>query len=272
MDENNVVQTDSDIIAEFEDLFGGSESSQETVDESVDDENIETEDESDELDEAEEDVSEDLEDEEESDEEDEEESPKKKPVSDRDKKQREAFYSMRTQLKAYDKLFGKLGKLFDLSESGDPNEIVAKIEKAITQKEAQQSNVPVEFLERFQELESIVNKQNANERENRVTEELAVVGQKYKLDTEAMQDFLLELADEDKNPLEVDVDLEAEYIKRHLEEILENARNEGIQQETNRQDKVKNKAPGSLPDKKDKSGSESKIETVEELNNMLDSL
>lgn len=269
MDDNNTVQTDADIIAEFEDLFGGSQSQEDNEPDDTDTQTEENPDEeADESEEYEEDSEED-----ESGEDDEDSSQEQKtPVKDNGKKQKEAFYKMRTTLKAYENLFGRLSTLFDLSETGDPQEVVAKIEEAITQREAEQSKIPVEFLQRMQEMEKKLAQTESIERETRVTDELANLGEKYDLSEEAMEEFLFDLSEDGKNPLENDVDLEAEFLKRHINEILETARNEGTQQENERKDKIKKKAPGSLPDKKDSSGGKDKIETISDLNSFLDTL
>lgn len=273
MDGNEIVQTDADIIAEFEDLFSEGQDSVEEVND-PEDAGTETEadEESDESGEVEDEDGSDEEDEE-SDEEGNEDPQKQKPQpKNNDKKQKEAFYTMRTQLKNYENLFGKLSELFNLSESGDPKEVVAKIEEAITRKEAEKANVPVEYLQRMQEMEQRLAQTENIERQNRVTDELANLGDKYGLSGDDMTDFIMELTEEGKNPLESDVDLEAEYIKKHIDELLENARNEGTLKETERKAKIKDKAPGSLPDKRDSSGKDAKIESVADLNTFLDSL
>ena len=274
MNENEVVQTDSEIISEFESLFGGdsSEASEEpeTAVE-VDEEGIE-----DDIEEATDGTEEEPEEDggnSEGEEEGEEKSSQKKKIDSNIKKQREAFYKMRTQNKSYEKLFNRLGKLFGISESGNAEDVVARIEQALVHKEAEKSQVPVEIMQRLQELESIVNQKEIVDRESQVTNDLASLGSKFGLDQEDMEAFLLDLSDDGLNPLEVDnVDLEAEYIKRHFDEILENARNEGIQQESHRKDKVKEKAPGTLPGKKDKASVEGEINTVSDLDRFLDSL
>lgn len=271
MDEN-IVQTDSEIVAEFEELFGSNvpaSESESQEEESQDEEQVEEE--------STDEPSEEEETEEESEDEDEESeddtSKKKKTEDPNVKKQREAFYKMRTQNKSYEKLFKRLGKLFDLSDSGDADEIVSKIEDAILQKEAQKENVPVDVMRRLQELESIVNQKESSDRENRVTTDLAKVGEKYGLDQDEMEAFVLELAEDGKNPLEVDgIDLESEYLKRHFDEILQAAKDEAVQQESERKDKVKDKAASGLPGKKDKSGSANEIKSIEDLNTFLDSI
>lgn len=268
----NDVQTDSDIVAEFEELFGNNPpETEEPEDQEQEEQDEEQEDEQPDEPSDEEETEDEESDDEES--KDDESSKKKKSEDPNVKKQREAFYKMRTQNKSYEKLFKRLGKLFDLSDSGNADEIVSKIEDAILQKEAQKENVPVDVMRRLQELESIVNQKESSDRENRVTTDLAKVGEKYGLDQDEMEAFVLELAEDGKNPLEVDgVDLETEYLKRHFEEILQAAKDEAVQQESERKDKVKDKAPSGLPGKKDKSGSDKEIKSIDDLNAFLDSI
>lgn len=264
MDETNV-QTDSEIIAEFEELFGGSPEEEDPIE----DQTEETEDTSEEEPEDTEEEQEETEDESEENE-DEESSKADAQV----KKQREAFYNLRKQNKAQERLIRGLGKILGFDAKADQTEIMNKVQELITQKEAKEQNVPVEFLQRMQDLEQKLQENESKERESRVQAELTDLIEEFELDDEQLDAFIKQLVEDGKNPLEVDgVDLKAEYLKAHYEEMLEQASQAAIEKEQTRKEKVATQSAGTLPGKTGGGkNAEGKIETVNDLDRYFDSI
>lgn len=264
MDETNV-QTDSEIIAEFEELFGGS-----TEEESKEDQTEETEDTSEEEPEETEEEQEETEEDDESEESEDSSNKADAQV----KKQREAFYNLRKQNKAQEKLIRGLGKILGFDAKADQTEIIDKVQELITQKEAKEQNVPVEFLQRMQALEQRLQENESKEREGKVQAELTDLITEFELDDDQVDAFIKQLVEDGKNPLEVDgIDLKAEYLKAHYEEMLEKASQAAVEKEQIRKEKVETQSAGTLPGKTGGGkGSEGKIETVSDLDRYFDGI
>lgn len=262
------IQTDSEIIAEFEELFGGGGSEDEDEKEDQTDKEDTSEDESDETDDEEE---EEEDDEDEEKEDDDDESSKE---SAQVKKQREAFYLMRKQNKAQEKLIQGLGKVLGFDSKASQDEIMNKVQELITQKEAKEQNVPVEILQRMQDLEQKLQEKDSKEYESKVTAELTELIQEFELDDDELNSFIHKLVEEGKNPLEVEgVDLKGEYLKLHYEDLMEKAAQEAVEKEQARKEKAANHSSGTLPGK---GGSDTKpdgkINTVGDLDKYFDGI
>ena len=229
----------------------------------------EAEEQEDEEDETEEDESDD----EESDDESEEEPDKKSKPKDKKKAQQNfKFAEMRQQNKKQTELLKRLGKAIGLDEGTDVDTISAKVEEMLLERQAKETNIPVETLQRINQLESLVQENQQIKLEKETTEAFTSLIERYDLDEDEVNAFTQYLIDNDKNPLDgKPVDLEAEYLKLHYEDLVKAAVDEALSSENQRKEKAKKHAAGKVSEKKgdiSKDG-DYQIDSVRELNDFL---
>lgn len=262
--------SNEEIMAGFEELFAdeSTEESEEIEEETEETEEVETEES--EEDEGTEESEEDSEEESEEDKPEDKESPEDKQK----KKQNFEFARMRTENKKQAALLKKMGEVLGMDPKATPDQIAERFEQALLEKEAKEKNVPVELLQRLQELESIAAENTRVKIENETHKAFTDLAEKYELDSAALTEFATYLAQNGKNPLDgVEVDIESEYIKLHHADIVKAAVDAALAEEGKRKKKVEEHAssrtPGSSTDPGD---SGAKIETVADLDKYFASL
>lgn len=266
------VMTNEEITAEFENLFKTSDESDETepgVDEEAEDlEEEETEEETDEEEEETEDEESEVEGEEEGEEEPE---PEPQPAS-RQSKQNHAFAEQRLIIKKQETFIRSLGKLIGFDENASLDDIQAKVKDALIEKDARDNNIPIELARRLDRAEELLQENDRIKLEKKVQDDFSGLIDKYNLNDSEVEEFTEYLMEIGKNPLvDQNVDLDAEYLKLHFEDMVQSAVQDALAKEDARRKKVEDKAPSGVPhgagDKSD-----AKISTVAELDNLFDSI
>ena len=253
-----MAMTNEEITNEFDTLFG--EQSDEEIEETP------TEEEQPEEEESEEEETEEEETEEES-----EEKPEEKPEDKKQAKQNYAFAQQRQQIKAQDKFIKNLGKLIGM-EGAKTEEIQNKIQEVLLEKQSKEQNVPVELLQRLENAEAIIRENQEIKLQNQVQNAFADLVDKHSLEPEQVEEFTQYLIDNDKNPMEhPEIDIVAEYLKLHYEDMVKAAVDAALNKEKERQDKVKDKAASSTPGGGGEP-SETKIESVADLDKFFGSM
>ena len=263
-----MAMTNEEIISDFDSLFG--DNSEEDIEENpTEEEEIEEEEESEEEEDEEEDSEEDSEDEE-SDEEDEEEED-----SEEDKKkarQNYAFAQQRQQIRAQEQFIKNLGKLIGM-DNAKPEEIQNKVQEVLLEKQSKEQNIPVEILQRLEAAEAIVQENQAIRRQTEVQDSLAELAEKHDLDSDEIMEFTQYLIDNDKNPLDhPEIDLAAEYLKIHYEDMVQAAVDKALGKEKERQKKVEDKGASPAPDGNGGPDEDGKIDTIEDLDKLFSSM
>jgi hypothetical protein len=267
--------TNAEITAEFEELFGNSAESDN--EDEPDTEETESTDEE----ETSEDTTEETEDDEEStdeSEEEEEDGSKDESESQRETKpssqakQNRAFAEQRLQIKENEKFIRSIGKLIGFDEKASLKDIQAKVKEVLIEKEAKDQGISVELAKRLDELESDKREVERIKLESKIQEDFTSLIEKYKLDENSVAAFTAHLRDSGKNPFEdKTVDIEAEYLKLHHDDLVQAAIKEALAKETNRKKKVEEKAatgaPGGASEKE-----EGKISSIADLDKYFDSL
>lgn len=253
-----------EITNEFETLFGDDASDEEIDETSTDEEEEETEEEE----ESEEEGSDsDSEEEEEETEEDESESEEDKKRA----KQNYAFAQQRQQIKAHEAFMKQLGALIGM-ENARPEDVQQKVQEVLLEKQSKEQNVPIDILKRLEAAEAIVRENQEIKLQSRVQDSFTELVEKYSLEDEDVNEFTQWLIDNDKNPMEhPEVDIAAEYLKLHYDDMIQAAIDEAFNKEKERQDKVEKKAASAVPS----GGSdpvETKINTVADLDKMFNSM
>lgn len=259
-----MAMTNDEISQEFEELFGEDTDEEETPEEETEEETPEEE----------EDDSEEEEEEPEGDSEDdeaEEKEPEEKPEDKQKAKQNYAFAQQRQQIKAQENFIKSLGKLIGMDGSSTA-EIQERVQEVLLEKQSKEQNIPIDILKRLDAAEAIIQENQTIKRENQVQTDLANLIEKHGLSQEEINEFTQHLIDEGKNPLEdPNVDLDAEYLKLHYNDMIQAAIDEALKKEQDRKDKVSKhgteKVPGGggTPEEK-------KINSVQELDDLFNNM
>jgi len=183
-----------------------------------------------------------------------------------------AFAQLRVQNAQYRKTLNGIAKILGVTDTSDPDTLIAQLNKVILEKEAKDKNVPAELLERLQILE---------ERDREYTQkqimEYAYLGFQrvkdlFNLDDAGLQKFADELVAAGINPFETKVDVVREYKLLHFDELMQAAFEKGVKQEQERAAKAANHSTAPNPQKgPGQSGNPEKITTVAQLNDWMNS-
>lgn len=177
-----------------------------------------------------------------------------------------AFAELRKKNKEYSNVFKELGKAIGLPDETPIEDVIGKVQETILARQAKEQNIPVSVLQEIQELRSIVNENKQIKLENEVTTAFTDLATKYKLSSEQLVDFANHLDASNKNPLNgVAVDIEAEYLKLHYQDMVKAAVDDALKSEQRRKDKVDAHGSSKVPDKAGDTGEAPKINTVADL-------
>ena len=194
------------------------------------------------------------------------------PKPSADTKAGRAFAQLRVQNAQYRKTLNGIAKILGVTDTSNPDTLIAQLNKVILEKEAKDKNVPAELLERLQILE---------ERDREYTQkqimEYAYLGFQrvkdlFNLDDAGLQKFADELVAAGINPFETKVDVVREYKLLHFDELIQAAFEQGVKQEQERAAKAANHSTTPKPQKgPGQNGNPEKITTVAQLNDWMNS-
>ena len=193
-----------------------------------------------------------------------------------DKKRRQqnyAFAEMRNKLKAKDTFIEDLAASIGLDSSLSTDEKQAKIKEAILQKQAKESGIPLETLQRLEVLEARDRQYQLTQRQQQTQDAMAGLIEKYDLDNEAVESFVQQLVEDGKNPLEVDgVDLETEYLKLNFQTIVQREIDSAVKAERDRSKKATSKAASAADTGHNDGASDKKINSVKDLDDLFNGM
>ena len=193
-----------------------------------------------------------------------------------DKKRRQqnyAFAEMRNKLKAKDTFIEDLAASIGLDSNLSTDEKQAKIKEAILQKQAKESGIPLETLQRLEVLEARDRQYQLTQRQQQTQDAMAGLIEKYDLDNEAVESFVQQLVDDGKNPLEVDgVDLETEYLKLNFQTIVQREIDSAVKAERDRSKKATSKAASAADTGHNDGASDKKINSVKDLDDLFNGM
>ena len=185
-------------------------------------------------------------------------------------KQNYAFAKLRTKVKRQEALIKNLGKVIGLDPNTPIETVANKVEELITRKEAKDANVPEELYTRLKQLESIAQESEKVKREKYVSDAFMSLAEKYELTSDEIVEFAGALADNGRNPLEVEgVDIESEYLKLHQQDIINKAVQAALNAEDDRKKKVENHASSSSTSGRDADNEGGEIKSVSDLDKMF---
>jgi Zn-dependent M32 family carboxypeptidase len=130
-----------------------------------------------------------------------------------------AFGQMRQQINNLTGILGKVAKANNI-EYNNLDDLVKKMSDDAIEKMAKSQNVPVELLQKLEQLE-----QNQSQWQRQTREQAAYAGfqtltDKYSLTEDDLKAFAVELDADGKNPFVQDINLENEYKVKHFDDIL----------------------------------------------------
>ena len=263
--------TNEEIMSEFAELFGSNEPDEE---EKAPEETEETEDKPEEESTEEEKSEEETEEQAEDESKDESDSQDKTPpVTDKKQsKQNHAFAEQRLQIKENEKFIRNLGKLIGMDEKSTIADIQNKIKDVLIEKEAKDNNISVDLARRLDRAEEVLLENDRIKLEKKVQEDFSELIDKHNLDEAAVNEFTTYLIDNGKNPMiDRNVDLEAEYLKLHFQDMIDAAVSNALSKEEARRKKAEEKAPSGVPKGAGDKG-ETKISSVKELDDLFASM
>ncbi len=260
--------TNDEIMSEFEELFGTEdkpdeeETPEEETEETDEDTTEETAEEAEKADNEEEQAEDESKDESDS----QKQTP---PATDKQSKQNYAFAEQRLQIKKNEQFVRNLGKLIGFDEKASVEEIQDKIKEVLIEKTAKENNISVDLAKRLDLAEEVLQENHRIKLEKKIQEDFSELIDKHNLDEAAVNEFTTYLIDNGKNPmLDQNVDLEAEYLKLHFNDMIQAAVSEALSKEAERQKKVEEKSPSGVSKSPVDKG-EQKISSVKELDDLF---
>lgn len=181
-------------------------------------------------------------------------------------KSAQAFAAMRVELANKNKLLEGVATVLGLDpkQKDSMDQLQTKLNEALAKKQG----LPVETLERLNRLEALEQQRNIETIRNNAFQGFQKVKTQFNLSDDELQSFANDLVAEGKNPFLTPLDLVTEYKLKNFDKLLEQAKNQGAQDEINRAAKATNNA--STPNNKQGGSSQNdepeKITTVKQLN------
>lgn len=261
--------TNDQIVAEFNDLFGSGETPEE------EDKPEEAEVEEPATPETESEKTEETPAEEEPAEAEEDPSTEETVTEEPDKSKKQAqqnytFAAQRRQIKEQETFIKSVGKLIGFDDKASLDEIQDKIKDVLIERQSKETGVPKDVLQRLEIAEQAILENNKIKLETHVTENFADLIEKHKLTKPQIDEFTQYLISEGKNPMQdATVDVKAEYLKLHLDDIIAQRVAEDLEKERKRKEKADTSAASANPKAPDKSSEERKIETVKDLDDLF---
>lgn len=268
-----VTMTNEEIMSEFENLFGSSEPDEEerTAEEQTEDQTDAPEEENSEEETAKEDEEKSEEPEEQAKDEskDESDSQQKTQPATKQSKQNYAFAEQRLQIKKNEQFMRSLGKLIGFDDNASLEDIQDKIKEALLEKEAKENNISLELAKRLDRAEELIQENDRIKLEKKLHEDFSELIDRHNLDEEAVNSFTSYLIENGKNPMiDRNVDIEAEYLKLHYEDMVQAAVADALAKEEARRKKVEDKAASGVTKAAGDKG-EQKITSVKELDDLF---
>lgn len=172
------------------------------------------------------------------------EDPVTPPVEDTTKsdparKANEAFAKLRTDNAAKSKMLTELATLLGV-DSKDDSVMLEALKAKIIENKAKTQNVSPEILTELESLRARQEEFDRSQRRQVVQQAFTDLKSEFDLSASGIQDFIAELGAANLNPFASDVDLKAEYLKRHFADIRNKAVEEGVRKEVERAQKALN--------------------------------
>ena len=140
-------------------------------------------------------------------------------------KQNAAFAQMRVQNRAMEQTLFRVGQTLGI-DTKDPEVLIQALARKINEHQAETTGVPLEMLEKMEQLTSNAEKQKAETQAAEATRGFQRVKDEFKLTNKDLSDFAIQLQTAGMNPFATPMDLVKEYRALNFEKLLAKARDE----------------------------------------------
>lgn len=186
-----------------------------------------------------------------------------------------AMAKLRTERNEYEALIKDLGAQVGIDPKLSVKDTADKLKELNTQRTAEKYNIPADMAADLVQTKAILAEHAQTQRYIQTTNTLNEMRQKYGFDQAVEDDLIGRLMEEGRNPLDISqtpVDLEAEFLKRYVQDIVTQQRAEAAEAERKRLEEA-SKAPAALPGTNPGGqAAEGKITTQEGLDAFFNSL
>lgn len=181
-------------------------------------------------------------------------------------KSAQAFAAMRVELAQKNKLLEGVATVLGLDPKS--KESMSQLESKLTESLAKKQGIPVETLQRLNRLEELEQQRAAETVRNNAFAGFQKVKTQFGLNDTELQDFANELVAEGKNPFVQSLDLVTEYKLKNFDRLLEQAKNQGAQDEIARAAKANNNA--STPGNKQGGAADQELDKITTIKQLTD--
>ena len=184
-----------------------------------------------------------------------------------------AFARLRTENANKQKLIKDMAQALGIASNNlDDNQLIEQAKNKIIELQSKEHGIPEDFLKEFNELKE---QQRINMEANKrtiISQDLADIKSRFNVSDKDMRTFVDNLIRDGSNPFVKDVNLRYEYINRNFETIINQAVERGRLEEQQRATKVAQSASSPNGKTGNNAGSSKPINSIQALNEILDTL
>lgn len=152
-------------------------------------------------------------------------NPNEPPAqNNKDAKAQQAFIHLRQQNQRYGNMLKNIAQMLEIDPKnlGD-DQLLSALQEKVNANTAKAQNVPVELINRLQQLEERDREYSLRTRQSAVENAFRSVQSKFSLTDEQLLQFSEELIKAGKNPVTADIDMISEYRNMHFDELMNDA-------------------------------------------------
>lgn len=147
----------------------------------------------------------------------------------------QAFAEMRVRNRQLEQTLSGVASALGIDPKSSSEEVLAGINAVLTQNQAKQQNIPLEVLQRLNDLEAANAAHMSEQMRAHAVSGLTAVKDKFNVSLDDMTAFVAELNEAGLNPnYNPNVNLEAEYLMRHWDKVVEQKVNAAVAAEQER--------------------------------------
>lgn len=185
----------------------------------------------------------------------------------KDIKAQQAFIHLRQQNQRYGNMLKSIAQMLEIDPKnlGD-DQLLSALQEKVNANAAKAQNVPVELINRLQQLEERDREYSLRTRQSAVENAFRNVQSKFNLTAEQLLQFSEDLVKAGKNPVQADIDMVAEYRNMHFDELMNDAVAKAVAAEQARAAKAASQSSTPDPSRGKSSGEDGdKINTQQQL-------
>ena len=153
------------------------------------------------------------------------EQPAQQQQNSKDTKAQQAFIYLRQQNQKYNSMLKNIAAMLEIDPKsiGDDNALLSALQENVNANTAKAQNVPVELINRLQQLEERDREYSLRVRQGAVEGAFRNVQNQFNLTSEQLMQFSEDLIKAGKNPVTMDIYMIVKYRNMHFKDLLNNA-------------------------------------------------